>query len=178
MILWIFHLLFNHLRVGISWTTHSNRARKGGDSAYHSFASSGRNDAGVVGGEPEMDGLKCFSQVVFFFGNLRVCWEVAQSIGEILLLLFGVGWFNGLGNRFWGEEMSLNSWGMIQILLCSRNHAWLLQELTFWMTHYHVHCQAHIGSEIIYCCVFGMKLRKWKGHQDAKSLPFKIGTMI
>lgn len=34
--------------------------------------------------------------VFFFFWNLGVCWEVAQSIGEVLLFFFGVGWFNGL----------------------------------------------------------------------------------
>lgn len=29
------------------------------------------------------------------------------------------------------------------------------------MMRYNAHCQAHIDSEIIYCCVFGMKLGKW-----------------
>ena len=37
-----------------------------------------------------------FTGGVFFFWNLGVCWEIAQSIGEVLLLFFGVGWFNGL----------------------------------------------------------------------------------
>lgn len=114
--------------------------------------------------KPRRWGGWCFSQVAFlFFWNLgprSMLGSSSKYRGDFVTFVWCgmIQWFVMSLSR---EEMSWNSWGLIQILLCSRNHAWLLQELTFWMMRYNAHCQAHIDSEIIYCCVFGMKLRKW-----------------
>ena len=73
-----------------------------------------------------------FSQVAFFFflKSRSMLGSSSKYRGDFVTFRW-CGMIQWFVMSFWGEEMSWNSWGMIQILLYSRNHAWLLQELTF-----------------------------------------------